>query len=285
MSRKLQGLVAKAEKAAAATFLYFAYGSNMDLAQIKSRCPSARLVGRASLAGYTLAFGGFSQRWGGSVATVLQSAGGSVQGLLFDLRCDCILKLDRFEGHPFAYKREAVVVRDGSGRKRKAFTYLQPRDGFESWPPPAEYFTQIFEAYVKHDLDISPLIHAAHSRLFVYGSLMQGFGNHRLLQGARFIGTAQTVAGFRLHALGGYPGLVSERGMGSAQGEVYEVDGDALAAIDKLEGHPRFYRRTLIRLADGTFAETYLLKPHQVEGAPLVASGDWRSFKNKDTHP
>lgn len=272
---KLRRLLAKAE---AATFLYFAFGSNLDPKQIKARCPHAQLLGPAKLHGHMLAFGGFSQRWRGSVATVVPTKGSAVQGLLFRLSVRCIQNLDRFEGHPFAYKREPVIVRDALGHQHKAFTYIQPLDTFESWPPSAEYFTQILEAYVANDFDLAPLVHAATPRLFVYGSLMAGLSNHGRLQGARFIGRA-TAAGFSMHSLGGFPGVVRE-GEGSVHGEVYEVDGAMLTDIDRLEGHPRFYRRTLIRLTDGSSAETYLLQPHHVSGTKLVASGDWRKHKD-----
>ena len=65
-------------------------------------------------------------------------------------------------------------------------------------------------------------------------------------------------------------------------GEVYEVDEATLAALDRLEGHPRFYRRTRIALEDGAAVETYLLPPEQVEGRPVIASGNWRS-RRKET--
>ena len=63
---------------------------------------------------------------------------------------------------------------------------------------------------------------------------------------------------------------------------MYEVDEATLAALDRLEGHPRFYRRTRIALEDGAAVETYLLPPEQVEGRPVIASGNWRS-RRKET--
>lgn len=278
---KLQRLLAQAAAAEAAEFLYFAYGSNLDLKQIRARCPSARLVGPARLRGYALAFGGYSQRWSGSVATVLPAKGSAVQGMLFRMRVGCFGRLDAFEGHPYAYKRTPVLVRDDKGRSHKALTYIQPLDTFESWPPSAQYFSQIFEAYMHHEFDPRPLIHAASPRLFVYGSLMKGYSNHRVLDGARFIGRSKTMQGFRMHSLEFYPGVCHDADSGSqVHGEIYEVDADVLTRVDRLEGHPRFYRRTLIQLEDGTTAETYLLRDDQVENLPVVATGDWRKHKD-----
>jgi len=60
------------------THLYFAYGSNLDGAQMRRRCPSARLVGAAILDGYRLGFAGQSAAWGGGVATVVRDREGRV---------------------------------------------------------------------------------------------------------------------------------------------------------------------------------------------------------------
>ena len=62
-------------------------------------------------------------------------------------------------------------------------------------------------------------------RVFVYGTLLSGFGNHaRLLAGrSKMIGEAQTYAEYTMVSLGGFPGVI-EGGDTSIQGEVYEVD-------------------------------------------------------------
>ena len=112
------------------------------------------------------------------------------------------------------------------------------------------------------------------SLVFVYGTLLRGEGNHRLLSRARFVGPARTAPTYRMHSLGGFPGVVAG-GSQSIVGEVFEVNEAELAALDRLESHPRFYRRTPIQLADGTDAETYLLTQRHVADCPEVASGNW----------
>lgn len=67
-------------------------------------------------------------------------------------------------------------------------------------------------------------------------------------------------------------------------GEVYEVDEPTLAALDRLESHPRFYRRTAIRLATGDDVETYLLTAQQVAGRSVIPSGSWRTRKATSRH-
>jgi gamma-glutamylcyclotransferase (GGCT)/AIG2-like uncharacterized protein YtfP len=116
--------------------------------------------------------------------------------------------------------------------------------------------------------------------VFVYGTLMAGEGNHRLLagHGAAFMGPAITEPAFTLIDLGSFPAAVAD-GDTAIRGEVYLVDPPTLAALDRLEGHPSFYRRTPITLADGREVETYVLPADGASWRPArtpIASGDWR---------
>ena len=73
-------------------------------------------------------------------------------------------------------------------------------------------------------------------RLFVYGTLKRGHSNHGYLRGQQFIGMAMTHPRYRLHDLGGYPGMVlDERDGISIHGEVWEVDAACLERLDQLE--------------------------------------------------
>jgi gamma-glutamylaminecyclotransferase len=83
---------------------------------------------------------------------------------------------------------------------------------------------------------------------------------------------ARTEPGYELRDLGALPGMV-RGGAGAVIGEVYEVDAASLAALDRLEGHPRFNTRTRIALEDGTAVDAYLLAPRQVAGRPVILSG------------
>ena len=63
----------------------------------------------------------------------------------------------------------------------------------------------------------------APTRVFVYGTLLAGEPNHRVLAGARLVANARTEPAFELRDLGPFPGLVSG-GAHAVAGEVYEVD-------------------------------------------------------------
>lgn len=119
-------------------------------------------------------------------------------------------------------------------------------------------------------------------RVFVYGTLMAGFGNNRLLQygKATFLGPATTLPQFTLISLGGFPGLL-RGGETAVQGEVYEVDIETLTNLDRLEGHPHWYRREPVALEDGREIEgyIYLQPPPKVH---VVESGSWRQFRGRE---
>jgi gamma-glutamylaminecyclotransferase len=97
-----------------------------------------------------------------------------------------------------------------------------------------------------------------------------------LLATARFVTAARTQPAFELRDLGAFPGLVAG-GEQAVVGEVYEVDAATMTALDDLEDHPTFYLRTRIVLEGGLEVWTYLLPRAQVEGCPIIASGNWRA--------
>ena len=114
--------------------------------------------------------------------------------------------------------------------------------------------------------------------LFCYGSLLRGESNHHVMAHCRFVGPARTAPLYRLLDLGPYPALVSG-GEVAIAGELYSVDDEALARIDRFEGHPHHYRRTPIRLGGGGGAESYLLVAPRRADAAEIASGDWRAHR------
>jgi len=113
--------------------------------------------------------------------------------------------------------------------------------------------------------------------VFVYGSLMRGLHNHPLLTHSTFLGEALTEAAFELYSLGYFPAM-TRGGCCAVRGECFEVDAETLHALDRLEGHPEFYRRQRISLGDGRRVLSYLVEPRQVAGRPHVDKGCWRSF-------
>jgi gamma-glutamylcyclotransferase (GGCT)/AIG2-like uncharacterized protein YtfP len=116
-------------------------------------------------------------------------------------------------------------------------------------------------------------------RLLGYGTLLSGEGNHRVLASSRLIGVRRTEPRYTLISLGPFPALL-ERGEASVSGEVYEVDDAVLASVDRLEGHPHFYRRTRVLLLGGEQVQGYVLAHPRKGTYPLIKGGDWREFRD-----
>jgi gamma-glutamylcyclotransferase (GGCT)/AIG2-like uncharacterized protein YtfP len=111
--------------------LYFAYGSNMSRAPMRARCPSAREVGTATLAGYRLIV------TSDGYASVVPEAGGTVHGLLWRLAPRDVAALNTYESLDTGlYRIVTLPVRLGT-RQVSAMVYLArshkpglPRPGY-----------------------------------------------------------------------------------------------------------------------------------------------------------
>lgn len=139
--------------------LYFAYGSNLDPARMRRRCPTAAPTALAMLEGWRLAFGGHSRTWGGPVATLVKDPDEWVDGLLYALTPDELAVLDRCEGHPLCYRRKLLLVTDDSNRRRRAHVYVLPVE--EEAPPAPGYLGVLLRAYRRLGFDHEPLAAAA----------------------------------------------------------------------------------------------------------------------------
>ena len=139
--------------------LYLAYGSNLDAAQMRRRCPKAQVLGKAVLKNHELAFHGYSVRWGGSVATVRRRVGGQVDGLVYSLTTDDLANLDRCEGVDLnIYRRVSKLARCWDGRQRRVATYmLRGVSARLKMRPSLRYVTHIWCAYARLGFDRSPL--------------------------------------------------------------------------------------------------------------------------------
>ncbi|WP_051335467.1 gamma-glutamylcyclotransferase family protein [Methylocapsa acidiphila] len=111
--------------------LYFAYGSNMDAAAMRGRCPKARAIGRARLAGHRF----FIMAEG--FASVRCDRNAEVHGILYELALSDIGPLDRYEeiARGLYHKISQPVLRVGGGSVR-ALVYVG-RNSREGRPSPS----------------------------------------------------------------------------------------------------------------------------------------------------
>ena len=131
---------------------YFAYGSNLDLSQMKIRCPESRLISKGSLSGHSLTFNRFSSGWGGGVADVIQDQDSKVWGLVFEISDSDLERLDRYEGyHKYQtsmYERWKAVIDTPNGQISDVWVYtVVEKQKFVS--PTLEYLQIIKDAAVR----------------------------------------------------------------------------------------------------------------------------------------
>jgi gamma-glutamylcyclotransferase (GGCT)/AIG2-like uncharacterized protein YtfP len=115
--------------------------------------------------------------------------------------------------------------------------------------------------------------------VFVYGTLMRGFGNHRVMRYAQGeLQARATVPGELIH-LGGYPGF-RRAPKGTVHGEIYAVPPSGFGPLDSLEGVPNLYTRERIQATteDGQTVECwiYVYARDGRYAYGVLESGDWR---------
>jgi len=108
---------------------YFAYASNMNMAQMKRWCPASRFFKPVLLEGYRFVYDGFSVPWDGAVGNIVKTEGEGVWGALYDITESDRITLDAFEGYPRAYDRKDVEVKDRDGNIYPAMTYFRTGRG------------------------------------------------------------------------------------------------------------------------------------------------------------
>lgn len=105
---------------------YIAYGSNLNIQQMRMRCPKARIVGTSVIKNYQLLFKGSKT---GSYLTIEPNIGAKVPVAVWKITASDERNLDRYEGYPnFYYKTEMTLdikdIRTGKIRKLNAFVYI-----------------------------------------------------------------------------------------------------------------------------------------------------------------
>ena len=142
------------------TELYFAFGSNLSTNQMVRRCPSATIVSTATLPGWRLAFAGHSVTRGGcGVATITrETMADQVVGVVYEISTQDLARLDRYEGHPFSYKRERLCVDLIEWPE-----ILHPWVYIKSAPlnyPSDSYLDLVLDGYDEHGLDTALVMQA-----------------------------------------------------------------------------------------------------------------------------
>ena len=141
--------------------LYIAYGSNLNLEQMKRRCPTAEVVGTAELKNWRLRFRGGSHS---AVATIEREQGFTVPVLIWRIQPEDEVALNRYEGFPFLYRKETLRL-TVNGKRVRAMVYIMNEAGHPYGIPSAGYLNTIREGYESAGFNVSILYDAVkHSK-------------------------------------------------------------------------------------------------------------------------
>ncbi len=160
------------------SWYYFAYGLNMNAAEMQRKCPRAKIVGIACLHDYRLAFYEHSVVWDSAMETVVPDPGSVVWGVLYELNAGQWEELDnaedaRMDGSGAYFHYPVTVEITGQG-PQEATVYLKARWGSSGWPS-TEYMDAVIqgamdqglpESYIRQleSIDTKPALYAVPKR-------------------------------------------------------------------------------------------------------------------------
>lgn len=130
--------------------LYVAYGSNLNLRQMKHRCPTAKVYGKGLIKGYELLFKGHPNN---AYLTIEAKAGGKLPVVVWEIQGEDEKSLDRYEGYPMLYYKETILVELDDGKVVEAMTYIMTDVRGDLNPPSQRYLEAVREGYEDFGFD------------------------------------------------------------------------------------------------------------------------------------
>ena len=157
--------------------LYVAYGSNLNLEQMKHRCPTSKLVGTGVINDYELQFKGFPTS---AYATIAPKVGASVPVGVWEIGWMDERYLDRYEGYPSHYFKENIPVQMQDGSQVDGMVYIMnPKMKFGM--PSTHYYKVVHQGYIDCGLDTHVLNEAVQKSAGSYYENVSSEQQHRQL--------------------------------------------------------------------------------------------------------
>lgn len=132
--------------------LYAAYGSNLNIQQMKYRCPTAKPIAKSWLFDHRLVFKG---RLHGAHATVIPEEGQAVPLVIWEVNERDEAALDRYEGVAGGYYTKEYVEVEVAGEMRKVLIYIMRPCDYGL--PTRQYLDIVTRGYVDFNLPTTTL--------------------------------------------------------------------------------------------------------------------------------
>jgi len=274
---------------------YFAYGSNLDLADWQKWCiannhQASGLVEhcRAFLPGYVTNYSHYSKGRNGGAANLQEADFGlnGVYGSLFIVDHESIEILDDKEGYPKHYGRQMVKVIAETGDIIEALTYISVKySGDEFYNPTDKYHELVVSGLSRRGMPTTDIAKARSNEentnqgyIIVYGTLKRNNSRESVMTG-KYI--SDGIIFGELYDLGEYPALVD--GNNEIMCEIYfseDLKND-LIKLDRIEGAdmtPPYYIRkiTPAQYGDGKiiWGHCYFFS-QDLTNYPAISNGIW----------
>jgi gamma-glutamylcyclotransferase len=129
---------------------YFAYASNMNGEQFRTRAGEVAEEKNGKLENYEIVFNRRA-RGGSATANIRQAPGKAVYGVLYRIAETAFRTLDRFQGAPEHYRRIEVSVTDSAGNRVPAQVFIATKVDKGLRPAP-HYLQAILQGAEEHQL-------------------------------------------------------------------------------------------------------------------------------------
>ena len=132
---------------------YIAYGSNLNVEQMKLRCPGSKVYKKALMNGWKLTF----RR---TYLNIEPDVNSSVDVVIWKITKQDELNLDRYEGYPRLYDKEYFAF-TADGKIMTAMVYRMDPERFPIEPPRPDYLQTVADGYRTFKFDVSKLVDIA----------------------------------------------------------------------------------------------------------------------------
>lgn len=132
--------------------LYVAYGSNLNMRQMKYRCPTAELYATGTIEDHELQFKGHPSS---AFATIAPKDGVVVPVAVWEIQPEDEQALDRYEGYPSHYFKQDISM-EIDGEEVTAMVYIMNLRMQFGLPSPS-YYQTVYEGYRDCELDTDVL--------------------------------------------------------------------------------------------------------------------------------
>lgn len=145
--------------------LYVAYGSNLNMGQMKHRCPTAKFVGTGIIENYELQFKGSLH---GAHATIAPKEGSSVPVGVWKIQKRDEGQLDMYEGYHDKgycyYDKEQIPVKMEGGSSLTGMVYIMDRE-MDFGIPTKGYYDTVRRGYEDCGFDTNVLDQAVNDSM------------------------------------------------------------------------------------------------------------------------